>query len=92
MYESQIYQWALTTLQCVIFGTAIIITPTMYIGQLLGISPDNAILSSYGDWTGIYICGFKNSSFDVINKNTVSKDCVFVYAVIISKFHMNRYH
>lgn len=45
VYESQIYQWALTTLQCVISGTAIIITPTMYIGQLLGISPDNAILS-----------------------------------------------
>ena len=37
--------WALTTLQCVISGTAIIITSTMYIGQLLGISPDNAILS-----------------------------------------------
>ncbi len=37
--------WALTTLQCVISGTAIIITPTMYIGQLLGISSDNAILS-----------------------------------------------
>lgn len=45
VYESQIYKWALTTLQCVLSGVAIVVTPTMLIGQLLGLNPSNTALA-----------------------------------------------
>lgn len=45
VYESQIYKWALTTLQCVLSGVAIVVTPTMLIGQLLGMNPSNTALA-----------------------------------------------
>lgn len=45
VYESKIYQWALTTLQCLLSGVAIVVTPTMLIGQMLGIDPENRVLA-----------------------------------------------
>lgn len=45
VYESQIYKWALTALQCVLSGVAIVVTPTMLIGQLLGMNPSNTALA-----------------------------------------------
>lgn len=45
VYESQIYKWALTVLQCTVSGVAIIATPAMIIGQLLGMNPSNTALA-----------------------------------------------
>lgn len=43
--KNEIFQWALTILQCVLSGTAIVVTPAMFIGKLLGVDSKNPALS-----------------------------------------------
>lgn len=45
VYENEIFKWALTTLQCVLSGVVIVVTPAMLIGRLLGINPNNTALA-----------------------------------------------
>lgn len=45
VYENEIFKWALTTLQCVLSVAVISVTPTMFIGRLLGINPNNSALA-----------------------------------------------
>ena len=40
-----LFQWALTVLQCFLSGAAILITPAMVIGKMLGVSSDSGIVS-----------------------------------------------
>lgn len=45
VYENPIYQWALTILQCLLSGVAIVTTPAMVIGQLLRLDPENIVIA-----------------------------------------------
>lgn len=39
------FEWALTALQCFLSGAALLITPAMVIGRMIGVSPDSGIVS-----------------------------------------------
>lgn len=40
-----VFEWALTALQCFLSGAALLITPAMVIGRMIGVSSDSGIVS-----------------------------------------------
>lgn len=45
IYKSVIYKWALISLECILSGGVLVITPIMIIGKLLGVNTNNPALS-----------------------------------------------
>lgn len=74
--ENQIYQTILTCLQCMLAGTAIVLTPTMLIGQIFGVSPENPVLS--------YIMQeLPNTAIGTAVRNAVSRSAVLLFGVML---------
>lgn len=76
VYENEIYQWALTILQCLLSGTAIVLPPAAMIGRIVGLDSDNPIVS--------YILEqLQGSAFGQALSSSVSRAAVLIFGLML---------
>ncbi len=70
MEKTVVFQWAVTALQCFLSGTALVMTPAMLLGNLLGLNPNS-------EWVSFLIKSFRKPRWEKLCRQQPQILCSF---------------